>query len=267
MSQNPIDIQETARQSVQKLQQKYGDLLKAYTSREEIEIPEHLKHGPAAYRDLYIQQMQLEMDCEKFLESQQKRNICTFSEYRDKWLFLHRSFKHSGCETEEEYIQKRAELSNEYVQRFAVTYPVIIVDDADHNKVLCEIEPVMRTPNPITGERGHRYASSFSAAVSLPGTEMRPDIMDEATSKLVYSIGASNPDFLFKPDKNKEEEANLKALDVIAVFCPDHPYLKEHRENIQNNLNATATTTTEESSKESKTSEGVELKLSDDDLF
>lgn len=259
---------QNAAQNLAGLEAKYGDLLKSYTDRNAIKVPEHLKEGkaPASLRDAYIQSMQLEEDCLYYLDAMERRNVCTVSEYKEKWVFLHKFFETSGMKTREEYEKKRAEISEKYAQRFSITMPVIIVDDYDQSKVLCEIDPVVGSLNAITGHQGQSLVADFAAAMSLPGTEMRPDIEAEATSGLLYAMGTSNNQ-LIKQRQAEYDQYVARAVKVLEVFTPDHPLIAQYYQDQALRAAQADKQQTLPSTPVTKVAAKGDLDLSDDQLF
>ncbi len=172
--------------------------------------------------DLYLMK-DIDEKFDEWWKSLEERNRCTFSEYRDKWTFLHCGFEHSGYTDKQEWQREFARVSEEYKNRFCLQMPIVIVDDFNPSLVKAVIPSLFMRSNLIQGYDGAVF-DSYHQFVAVNPPHGRNDIQNNVKQDLFNTVSRAHK-WDDKALAWAQHQTNEMSIKVLELFQPDHPYL------------------------------------------
>lgn len=155
------------------------------------------------------------------------KNVCTFSEYKNKWIAVHELI-YPEMPDYEHKVQERRSISAEYMDRFITTEAIKIVDDYDHEKVLVTIPPQFLPINTIQGK-----ASQIIDMFTHHSNTDQEHLLNQSGSLLSRVMAASV--MQYTPEMIRQMRlACFKAnIEILKLFNPEHPLLKQMEDTLK----------------------------------
>lgn len=168
----------------------------------------------------------LKQEMQRLEKLEDRRNTCTYSEYKSRWLTLHYPIiprqDSSGNKTYDSAdLTRRRQLARAYNKRFNIRKPIKIVADTDPTEVLTIIpEQVSSAKSLISGNNNEILINA-----RIMEGKGRADVeraYHEKSKQIIRSV-------LF--DEKELERRHIEMLErtisVFRLFDPDHPFLQQ----------------------------------------